>query len=202
MPIKSVGLRQCESRGALREVCIRTILLGATLLAAWSCNKQHFELSAPRVAGQNDDRSSSLSQPRPADDDTTPTQRLGKRQGAELLSMVSLIARSETLDARRLALVGAFSFGHEANHVCLSSLDLEHHVFENCVALFYDWSALGPDRAFVESTLSSWTGKYVRVEGVYNADEIGLLGGLYSGILAGVTSVELRAEEEEVPEDS
>lgn len=93
------------------------------------------------------------------------------------VSIVNLIAEPKKYHNKSVRVIGASQIAFEGSEVCLSKDDLLFQISSNCLYLKFDIKT---------DNLTSFNGKYVLIEGVFDAKDKGH-GSLNSGTIKEVT---------------
>lgn len=104
--------------------------------------------------------------------------------GAELVSIVRLIATPEAYDGRRILVVGVAQIEFEQDLLYLSRADFENRVLPNAIRLSFAWKDPLRD--------GSLSGRYVGVEGVFRRKQPGTRS-IQVGRLESISKVETDA---------
>lgn len=94
------------------------------------------------------------------------------------ISLINLIATPEKFHNKKVRVIGAGRLEFEGNAICLSKDDIAYRISRNCL-----WINIDPEtiRATQEK-LEEFNGKYVLIEGVFNAENTGHMGMNSGGI--------------------
>lgn len=103
-----------------------------------------------------------------------------KGDGVEGVSLINLIATPSRYHHKKVRIEGFACVEFEGNALYLSRDDLNYLIPANAVWLKLDKD--GPDR-------SQYNGKWVLIEGTFNAKEYGH-GGMYSGMIEDIQRIE------------
>ena len=97
-------------------------------------------------------------------------------QNAVPISIVSLIANPDRYHGKYVRVIGAINLEFEGNSICIHKDDVVERISKNCL-----WLTLNEKLLAVNTLkLRKYNGKYVLLEGVFNAKNAGHLD-LYSG---------------------
>lgn len=115
-----------------------------------------------------------------------PPAHFGKAvRPIENVSLVSLIANPEKYDGKPIRAIGAVRLEFEGHSLCLHTEDQVRFNFANCFWIKPDLQALGTDAR----TLSSLSGQYVLLEGIFQKDEHGHRGS-YPGAIVSIWRID------------
>lgn len=113
-----------------------------------------------------------------------PTLSLGRQAaGSEATrSLVALLASMDSYNGQRIRTFGFFQLGDERSAVFLSEADAKNGIYANGVWLDLEGAAVAVE------TIKSLNGKYILVEGTFDANQRGHMD-LYSGGIRSVTRI-------------
>lgn len=97
-----------------------------------------------------------------------------------LVSLVELFCNPEKYHGKKIAVEGVFLYEFEGTAIYLNSESADYRIGAN--AIWVDLSSLAPGDVPRKEEWKKFDGQYIRIEGYYNKDNMGHLGGFQGTI--------------------